>query len=92
MQNISKFEKDKLLQLLECNEDELRRLKDQSNYILQESDNTYESLLKILQQGLNIREATLSGILLGQELGYQNAKIEIEKEIKEKLYQAFKNN
>jgi hypothetical protein len=53
-----------------------------SNHILNESNNTYEYLLKILQQGLNVREATMSGIILGKELGYQTAKIEFEEEIK----------
>ena len=51
----------------------------------------YDVLLKILQQGLNIREATLSGIILGQELGYNTAKIEMEEEIKDNLYKAFRN-
>jgi len=45
-----------------------------------------------LQQGYNIREATLSAIILGEQLGYKKAEIEMEKEIKDKLYRAFKNN
>ncbi len=92
MKKISKFEKEKLLNLLECTEEELVILTNKSNTILQENYNIYDALLKILQQGFNIREATLSGIILGQKLGYSSAKIEMEEEIKNKLYQAFKNN
>ena len=84
--------KEKLLNLLECTEEELVILTNKSNTILQENYNIYDALLKILQQGFNIREATLSGIILGQKLGYSSAKIEMEEEIKNKLYQAFKNN
>ncbi len=92
MKNISKLEKEKLLQLLECKENELDLLTDKSIKLLQEDSNVYDILLKILQQGFNIREATLSGIILGQKLGYHTAKIEMEEEIKEKLYNAFRNS
>ena len=91
MKNISKFEKEKLLHLLECTEKELDVLSEKSNTILQEDSSVYDVLLKILQQGFNIREATLSGIILGKKLGYNTAKIELEEEIKDKLYKAFKN-
>ena len=91
MKNISKFEKEKLLQLLESTEKELDILNEKSNTILQEDSSIYDVLLKILQQGFNIREATLSGIILGQKLGYNTAKIEMEEEIKDKLYKAFRN-
>ncbi len=92
MQNINKLEKEKLLQLLECSKEELDVLIIKSNDILKKSDNNYDILLKILQQGFNIREATLTGIIIGKELGYLNAKSELEEEIKEKLYRAFKNS
>jgi hypothetical protein len=92
MKNISKFEKEKLLHLLECTEKELDVLSEKSNTILQEDSSIYDVLLKILQQGFNIREATLSGIILGKKLGYNTAKIEMEEEIKNKLYKAFKNS
>ena len=91
MKKISKFEKEKLLQLLESTENELDLLTNKSIKILQEDSSVYDVLLKILQQGFNIREATLSGIILGQKLGYNTAKIEMEEEIKDKLYKAFKN-
>ena len=80
MKNISKFEKEKLLHLLECTEKELDVLSEKSNTILQEDSSVYDVLLKILQQGFNIREATLSGIILGKKLGYNTAKIEMEEE------------
>jgi len=91
MKTISKFEKEKLLQLLECTEEELGLLTENSISILEEDNSIYDVFLKILQQGLNIREATLSGITVGQKLGYDTAKIEMEEEIKDKLYKAFRN-
>ena len=92
MNHINTFEKEKLLQLLECNIEELDLLIRQSSEIPQEYDNTYDILLKVLQQGFNIREAVLAGITIGEKLGYKKAKIKMEEEIKEKLYRAFKNN
>ena len=91
MKKINKFEKEKLLHLLESTEKELDFLTEKSDNILKEDNSIYDVLLKILQQGFNIREATLSGIILGQKLGYNTAKIEMEEEIKDKLYNAFKN-
>jgi len=91
MKKISKFEKEKLLHLLECTEKELDVLTEKSIDILEEGNSIYDIFLKILQQGFNIREATLSGIILGKKLGYNTAKIEMEEEIKDKLYKAFKN-
>lgn len=92
MENISKFEKEKLLQLLECSEEELNQLINKSKDITNEDDSLYDVLLKILQQGFNIREAILSAIVLGERLGYKKAEIEMEDEIKDKLYRAFKNS
>ncbi|MEC7646697.1 MAG: hypothetical protein VX689_04355 [Bacteroidota bacterium] len=89
---MSKFEKEKLLHLLECTENELDILIQKANDIADKETNTYDVVLKILQQGFNIREAVLSGIILGEKLGYEKAKVEMEEEIKEKLYRAFKNN
>jgi len=91
MKKISRFEKEKILQLLECTEKELDLLTKNSIDILEEDNSIYDVFLKILQQGLNVREAALSGIILGKELGYNTAKIEMEEEIKDKLYKAFKN-
>ena len=92
MNYINTLEKEKLLQLLECNIEELDLLIKQSSEIPQEYDNTYDILLKVLQQGFNIREAVLAGITIGEKLGYKKAKLKMEEEIKEKLYRAFKNN
>ena len=89
---MNKFEKEKLLKLLESKQEELDRLVKKADEISLNYAGTYDVLLKILQEGHNIREATLLGILLGEKLGYQKAQIEIEKEIKDKLYKAFKNN
>jgi predicted transcriptional regulator len=92
MRYISKFEKEKLLHLLECSEEELNNLTENSNTLLEEKSSIYDILLKILQQGLNIREATLTAIILGKKIGYNTAKTEMEEEIKDQLYKAFKNS
>ena len=92
MDNLNKYEKEKLLNLLEYSESELNVLFEKINDIITENDNTFEVLLKILQQGLNIREATLLGLYYGQKNGYKKAKLELEDEIKDKLFRAFKNN
>ena len=92
MQNLSKFEKEKLLNLLECNEKELDILLEKTDNLFHKQTNTYDMLLKILQQGHNIREATLAGMIIGEKFGYEKAKIELEDEIKDKLYRAFKNS
>ena len=92
MDNLNKYEKEKLLNLLEYSESELNVLFEKINDIITENDNTFDVLLKILQQGLNIREATLLGLYYGQKNGYKKAKLELEDEIKDKLFRAFKNN
>ena len=92
MDNLNKYEKEKLLNLLEYSENEFNVLFEKLNEIITEKDNTFDVLLKILQQGLNIREATLLGLYYGQKNGYDKAKSELEDEIKDKLFRAFKNN
>ena len=92
MNDINKLEKEKLLQLLECDIEELNLLIRKSSEIAQESDNKYDILLKVLQQGYNIREAVFVGMTTGETLGYEKAKLKMEEEIKEKLYRAFKNS
>ena len=47
--------------------------------------------MKVLQQGFNVREATLIGILCGSIIGYNFAE-EDKENIKDKLFNAFKNN
>ncbi|MAN49611.1 MAG: hypothetical protein CMD04_05625 [Flavobacteriales bacterium] len=92
MELINKFEKEKLLHLLEYSSEELDDFVKKSLEISKETSNIYDTVLKILQKGYNIREAVLIGILLGEKIGYENAKKEMEQEIKDKLYRAFKNN
>tara|TARA_Y100000588_G_C14087942_1_gene853136 strand:- start:637 stop:915 length:279 start_codon:yes stop_codon:yes gene_type:complete len=89
---MNKFEKEKLLNLLQSNEEELAVLIAKSEKFADNNKNIYDVLLKVLQEGHNIREATLLGILLGEKLGYEKAQNEIEQEIKDRLYKAFKNN
>ena len=92
MDNLNKYEKEKLLNLLEYSERDFNVLFEKLNEIITENDNIFDVLLKILQQGLNIREATLLGIYFGQKNSYKKAKLELEEEIKDKLFKAFKNN
>jgi hypothetical protein len=91
MNNISKYEEEKLLQILECSKSELDLLEKRASELIEDESSFCDVFLKILQQGYNIREATLSAILLGEKLGYRKAEIEMEEEIKEKLFRAFKN-
>ena len=86
MDNLNKYEKEKLLNLLEYSERDFNVLFEKLNEIITENDNIFDVLLKILQQGLNIREATLLGIYFGQKNGYKKAKLELEEEIKDKLF------
>ena len=86
------FEKEKIANLLECSENELAELFDDAKDFLKENQSIYQILLKILQQGYNVREATLIGLICGQLIGYSNAEEKIEDEIKERLFQAFKNS
>ena len=67
MDNLNKYEKEKLLNLLEYSESDFNVLFKKLNEIIAENDNVFDILLKILQQGLNIREATLLGLYYGQK-------------------------
>ena len=89
--NFDKFEKEKLCNLLQCSLNDLEKIIVDIDKIVDSSTSTYEILLKILQQGNNIREATLIGILCGKYLGYNEAKDQMEDEIKQKLFDAFNN-
>ncbi|MEE2953573.1 MAG: hypothetical protein VX347_00175 [Bacteroidota bacterium] len=88
----SSFEHEKICNLLECSESDLISLYSKAKKIYQQNDCTYDILLKILQQGYNVREATLIGFICGKILGFNEAEKKIENEIKEKLFKAFKNN
>ena len=91
MCKINKYEKEKTAQILECSQEELDELMERAHDLLEENSSFYDVFLKILQQGYNIREATLSAIILGEKLGYKKAEVEMEEKIKDKLYRAFKN-
>ena len=90
--DIHQFEKEKLCNLLESEYVDLKRIFDEAESIVDSNNTIYDVLLKILQQGNNVREAALSGILCGKIMGYIEAKNKIELDIKDKLFHAFKNN
>ena len=55
--------------------------------------NTYDyAMMKILQKGHNLREAIFIAMIIGRKEGYTQAELDMEEEIKDKLYQAFKGN
>mgnify|MGYP001468293448 CR=1 FL=1 len=91
-EELSQFEQEKLCNLLECNTMELSQLYENARIVFKETDTLYDALLKILQQGNNVREATFAGILCGKLIGFSEAKIKIERDIKDKLFDAFRNN
>ena len=87
-----KYELDKICQLLQCDISDIDKIIDNADKIYKESESVYDIVLKILQQGHNVREATLIAMLCGKHIGFQQAKDEIEQEIKQKLFDAFNNN
>ena len=89
---LDRFEKEKLCLLLECDVSEIDSIIQNTDKIFKDSDSIYDLALKILQQGNNIREATLIGILCGKHLGFNQAQEQIEEDIKQKLLDAFNNN
>lgn len=91
MDNISKYEKEKIAQILECSQKELDELTENAISLVEKGSSFHDVFLKILQQGYNIREATFSAIILGEKLGYKKAENEMEEKIKDKLYRAFKD-
>lgn len=84
-----KFEKEKLCNLLECTASELYEIIENAERIYQETDSVYDSVMKILQQGNNVREATLIGLICGKYFGFNYAEEQIEDDIKQKLFDAF---
>ena len=60
--------------------------------IVDETEHTYDAMMKILQKGLNLREAIIIGMIIGRKEGYLQAESDMEEEIKDKLYQAFRGN
>jgi dsDNA-specific endonuclease/ATPase MutS2 len=92
LNHISKLEEEKITQLLECNPQELETYSKRAEQIFKEQGSNYEAMLKILQQGCSVREATLIGMLVGMHMGFDEAVIKMEEEIKNKLYDSFKRN
>ena len=92
LDNLSQFEIEKLCNLLQCDEDELARLYESAKKVYNDSETIYDRLLKILQQGNNVREATLIVFLCGNLIGFVEAEKKIERDIKDKLFNAFKKN
>ena len=87
-----KYELDKMCQLLQCNISDIDKIIDNADKIYEECESVYDIVLTILQQGHNVREATLIGMLCGQNFGFNQAKEQIEDDIKQKLFDAFNNS
>ena len=92
LSNLSNQEEDKLCKVLQCDREELSRLFKQAEKLYNKKYSLYEIYMKVLQQGFNVREATLIGILCGSIIGYNFAEEDMENAIKDKLFNAFKNN
>ena len=88
---LDKFEKEKLCNLLECTHSQLDLLVDNAEKIYKETDSVYDSVMKILQQGHNVREAALIALVCGKYFGFNQAEEQIEEDIKQKLFDAFNN-
>ena len=91
-QNLSSFEIEKLCNLLECDKQELVEFEKLALQIANETEHTYDAMMKILQKGHNLREAIFIAMIIGRKEGYIQAEADMEEEIKDKLYQAFRGN
>ena len=91
-QNLNSFEIEKLCNLLECDKQELVEFEKLALQIANETEHTYDAMMKILQKGHNLREAIFIAMIIGRKEGYTQAEADMEEEIKDKLYQAFKGN
>ena len=92
IKHLSAFEIEKLCNLLECDQQELLEFEKLALQIANETENTYDAMMKILQNGHNLREAIFIAMIIGRKEGYLQAEADMEEEIKEKLYQAFRGN
>ena len=92
LNNLSNQEEDNLCKVLQCDRKELSRLFKHAEKLYSKKYSLYEIYMKVLQQGFNVREATLIGILCGSIIGYNFAEEDMENAIKDKLFNAFKNN
>ena len=84
-----KFEREKLCNLLECSSDDLDKIIFSAKNTFKASETVYDSVMRILQQGYNVREATLISLICGKYFGYHQAEEQIEEDIKQKLFDAF---
>ena len=87
---LSQFEIEKLCHLLQCDKDELFDFEKLAYEISEETDSTYDAVMKLLQKGHNVREAALIALFIGRTKGYLQAESDMEEEIKDKLYKAFR--
>lgn len=92
LSNLSHHDEKNLCKVLQCDREELLALFKQAEKLYNKKYSVYDIYLKVLQQGFNVREATLIGILCGSILGYNFAEEDMENAIKDKLFNAFKNN
>ena len=92
IKNLSSFEIEKLCNLLECDQQELLEFEKLALQISDETEYTYDAMMKILQKGHNLREAIFIAMIIGRKEGFLQAESDMEEEIKEKLYQAFRGN
>jgi hypothetical protein len=86
-----KFESEKLCNLLECSSSDLDKIIFSAKQTFEESETVYDSIMRILQQGHNVREAALISLICGKYFGYNQAEEQIEEDIKQKLFDAFNN-
>ena len=91
-QNLNSFEIEKLCNLLECDKQELVEFEKLALQIANETEHTYDAMMKILQKGHNLREAIFIAMIIGRKEGYIQAEADMEEDIKDKLYQAFRGN
>ena len=87
-----KFEEEKLCNLLECSSDDLDKLISSAKNTFKESETVYDSVMRILQHGHNLREAILISFICGKYFGYNQAEEQIEESLKQKLFDAFNNS
>ena len=92
LSNLSHHDEEKLCKILQCDREELLGLFKHAEKLYNKKYSVYDIYLKVLQQGFNVREATLIGVLCGSILGYNFAEEDMENAIKDKLFNAFKNN
>ena len=64
IQHLSSFEIEKLCHLLECDQQELVEFEKLALQIADETEYTYDAMMKILQKGHNLREAIFIAMII----------------------------